>query len=145
MAATQRTLATATTLALVAMFTAACERTPTPQTTRSGDGMTMATTLNAPPAPSLVGTPIEATPSTHVAAVAPPAPEEPTARDTPALAPGATLSDAKEKTAMPLPGQTDNHFSESMKAGSNEGAAPAPDAAAPAQATERTAPAQPAS
>lgn len=121
MNARPRQLATTTTLVLVAAIAAACERTPTPSTSRTADAANYATTLSAPAAPSMVGTPIEATPATHAMAVAPPAPEEPTARDTAALAPGGTLTAQKENTAMPLAGQTDNHSSDSRKAGTNEG------------------------
>ena len=120
MNATTRLIATTTALTLAAALTAACERTPTPQTTRTDDGMTMATTLNAAAAPSLVGTPVEATPATHAIATAPVPTDEPTARDTPANQPAATLTDQKDKTELPLAGQVNNHSSDAFQAGRNE-------------------------
>jgi hypothetical protein len=110
-------------LALIAAFTAACERTtstPPAPTTFNNDG----SRLNAPPAPSLAGTPIDPVPETHAAAVPPPAPSEPTARDTPANEPAATLAEPKEKTEMPLAGQVNNHSSDAFQAGRNESPAP---------------------
>ena len=144
MNARTRTLATSTILALLAAAAAGCERTQTPQTSRTGDGDNYAEKLSAPAAPSMVGTPIAATPATHDLAIAPPAPQEPTARDTPALAPGATLSAEKEKSAMPLAGQSDNHSSDSRQAGTNEGSGTVA-APPPGNATERIAPATPTS
>ena len=146
MNARTRTLATTTMLALVAALSAACERTTTPQTSRTGDGENYANTLSAPAAPSLVGTPIEETPATHKVAVAPPMPEEPTARDTPANVPAATLDTQKEKTELPLAGQVNNHSSEAFKSGRNESSGGQDGSAAPTGTTQQgSAPVTPAS
>ena len=143
MNARTRTLATTTMLALVAALSAACERTPTPQTSRTGDGDNFATTLSAPAAPSLAGTPIEETPATHKVAVASPAPDEPTARDTPANQPAATLDMQKEKTELPLAGQVNNHSSEAFKSGRDEASAGQNGSAPPTGTTQGAAPLPP--
>ena len=137
MNASTRTLATTTMLALVAALSAACERTPTPQTSRSGDGDAYATTLSAPAAPSLAGTPIEETPATHKIAVAPLPPEEPTARDTPANLPAATLGEQKEKNELPLAGQVNNHSSEAFKSGRDESSSGKDGSAPPTGTTQQ--------
>lgn len=131
-----RTAAT-TALILLAGLTAACERTsstPPAPTTKFTDG----SKLSAPPAPSLAGTPIDPTPATHTAEVAPPAPSEPTARDTPANAPAATIADQKEKTEMPLAGQVNNHSSDAFQSGRNESGANAASDKAPERAETPT-------
>lgn len=117
-----RMLATTTLMALAAL-TAACERTtstPPAPTASSPDG----SKLSAPPAPSLVGTPIDPVPATHAAEVAPPAPSEPTARDTTANQPAATLAEQKDKNELPLAGQVNNHSSDAFKSGRNESSTP---------------------
>ena len=120
MNARTRPIATFTMLALVAALSAACERTATPQTSRTGNGESQATTLSAPAAPSMVGTPIAAMPATHDLAVAPPAPEQPTARDTTANAPAGTITTQKDRNELPLAGQVNNHSSDAFQAGRNE-------------------------
>jgi len=117
MNATRKTLATATFVAVAAML-GACDRSPPAPTTSFNDAE--GKTLSAPPAPSLAGMPIEETPETHKMAVAPPAPDEPTARDTPANQPAATLTEQKDKSELPLAGQVNNHSSESFQAGRDE-------------------------
>ncbi len=77
---------------------------------------------SAPPAPSLAGTPVDATkPATHAGdpqtvAVAPA-----TARDTSANAPGGTLTREKEAAQMPLAGQANNHSSPAFERGGGAG------------------------
>jgi hypothetical protein len=126
MNARTRTLGSTALITLIAAFLAGCERTVTPQTTRTGDGGTYATTLSAPPAPSLVGTPIQETPATHALAVAPPAPEEPTARDTTANRPMATIDPHKNAAEQPLAGQVNSFMSDSQQAGRNEASSAVP-------------------
>lgn len=111
-------LAHVATLAALAVLLGACNRNPAQPQTSFNDPQGQ--TLSAPAAPSLAGMPIEATPTTHDLAVAPPAPAEPTARDTPANAPAATLTDNKDKTQLPLAGQVNNHSSDAFQAGRNE-------------------------
>ena len=117
MNATRKTLSAATIVAVAAML-GACDRSPPAPTTSFNDPQ--GKTLSAPPAPSLVGMPIEETPETHKLAVAPPAPEEPTARDTPANRPAETLTTQKDKTELPLAGQVNNHSSDAFQAGRDE-------------------------
>jgi len=117
MNATRKTLTAATVVAIAAML-GACDRSPPQPTTSFNDPQGQ--TLSAPAAPSLAGMPIEETPETHRIAVAPPAPEEPTARDTHANAPAATLTDQKDKTELPLAGQVNNHSSDAFQAGRDE-------------------------
>ncbi|MEO8486981.1 MAG: hypothetical protein ABI585_11665 [Betaproteobacteria bacterium] len=113
-----RTLAT-TTLILLAATTAACQRTTStpPQPAVSGmDG----SSLSAPAAPSLAGSPLAAVPATHAFPQEAPTATEPTARDTPANAPAAMLTEQKEKTEMPLAGQANNHSSPAFESGRDE-------------------------
>jgi len=117
MNATRKALATATVVAVAALL-GACDRSPPAPTTSFNDPQ--GKTLSAAPAPSLVGMPIEETPETHKIAVAPPTPEEPTARDTPANQPAATLTDQKDKAQLPLAGQANNHSSDAFQAGRDE-------------------------
>jgi len=114
---TYKTLSAATIVAVAAML-GACDRSPPAPTTSFNDAE--GKTLSAPPAPSLAGMPIEETPETHRVAVAPPASDEPTARDTPANQPAATLTETKDKNELPLAGQVNNHSSESFQAGRDE-------------------------
>jgi hypothetical protein len=121
----RRTLFATSTMILLGALTAGCERAttpPAPSAYSNVDGSSM----SAPPAPSLAGTPIADVPATHNVAVAPPAPEEPTARDTPANAPAATLTEQKDKNELPLAGQVNNHSSEAFKSGRDENADTAP-------------------
>jgi hypothetical protein len=117
MNATRNTLSAATVVAIAAML-GACDRSPPQPTTSFNDPQGQ--TLSAPAAPSLAGMPIEETPETHKIAVAPPAADEPTARDTHANAPAATLTDQKDKTELPLAGQVNNHSSDAFQAGRDE-------------------------
>ena len=117
MNATRKTLATATLVAVAALL-GACDRSPPAPTTSFNDAE--GKTLSAPPAPSLAGMPIEETPETHRMAVAQPVSDEPTARDTPANQPAATLTEQKDKSELPLAGQVNNHSSESFQAGRDE-------------------------
>jgi hypothetical protein len=117
MNATRKTLATAIVVAVAALL-GACDRSPPAPTTSFNDPQ--GKTLSAAPAPSLAGMPIEETPETHKIAVAPPAPQEDTARDTPANQPAATLTEQKDKAELPLAGQVNNHSSDSFQAGRDE-------------------------
>src|SRR5204863_10129844 len=117
MNAIRKTLATATAVAVAALL-GACDRSPAAPTTSFNDPQGM--TLSAAPAPSLVGMPIEETPETHKIAVAPPVPDQDTARDTPANQPAATLTEKKDKAELPLAGQVNNHSSDSFQAGRDE-------------------------
>lgn len=117
MNATRKTLTAATVVAIAAML-GACDRSPPQPTTSFNDPQGQ--TLSAPAAPSLAGMPIEETPDTHKIAEAAPAPEAPTARDTTANAPAATLTEKKDKNELPLAGQVNNHSSDAFQAGRDE-------------------------
>jgi len=107
------------TLVAIAALLGACDRSPPQPTTSFNDDKGQ--TLNAPAAPSLAGMPIEETPETHkIAAAEPPLTDEPTARDTHANLPAATLTDQKDKTELPLAGQVNNHSSDAFQAGRDE-------------------------
>jgi len=115
----RRTLFATSTLILLGALTA-CERTSTPPAPTAYENKDGASSLSAPPAPSMVGTPIAEVPATH--AMAPPQPDGPTARDTPANEPAATLTAQKDKNELPLAGQVNNHSSEAFKSGRDENA-----------------------
>ena len=109
------------TLAAIAALLGACERNPAaPTTSFNHYNDSQGQTLSAPAAPSLAGTPIADTPETHRIAVAPPAPDEPTARDTTANRPMATMDEQKSKTEQPLGGHVNSFMSDSQQAGRNE-------------------------
>jgi len=122
----RRTLFATSTLIIVAALTAACERTSSPPAPTAYENKDGASSLSAPPAPSMVGTPIAEVPATHAMAPASPLPDGPTARDTPANAPAATLTEQKDKNQLPLAGQVNNHSSEAFKSGRDENAETAP-------------------
>lgn len=113
-----RKLTHAAALAALAVLLGACNRNPAQPQTSFNDPQGQ--TLSAPAAPSLAGMPIAATPATHDLPVAPPAPAQPTARDTAANAPAATLTEAKDKSQLPLAGQVNNHSSDAFQAGRDE-------------------------
>ena len=117
MNAKRNTLSAATIVAVAALL-GACDRSPPAPTTSFNDPQGQ--TLSAAPAPSMVGMPIEETPDTHKIAVAPPAADEPTARDTPANRPAETLTEKKDKNELPLAGQANNHSSDAFQAGRDE-------------------------
>ena len=101
----------------VAAALAACgERNESPVRTTSPVAGTTNETIQstAPAAQPDRDTPPREPPSTHAGAPQPEAAATPTARDTPAQKPASDLTRAEESTAMPKPGQTDNHFTPSI-------------------------------
>lgn len=89
-----------------------------PETTTSrtmpGDRPVTAPAQSVPPAAPTDTTPPATTPSTHSGAPKEAPAAAPTARDTPGQAAASkTLSPAEESRSMPMPGQSDNHFTPS--------------------------------
>ena len=101
-------------IAVSSVLVACGQRNDPPIKTSKTDGdLVVQPTLSAPPAATDRATPPDATPATHAGPPEVTTPMAPTARDTPAQKPASEMTKAEESSAMPKPGQTDNHFTTS--------------------------------